>query len=387
MPKKHICVVTGARSDYAYLKLIIEKIDTSDKLELSLLVTGMHLLKKYGNTINIIKKDGIPIRKIIPMYDEIEFNKENLGIAVAKAIKNFTVAFNELNPDLLLVLGDRYEPLAAVIAASTLNIPIAHIHGGDHVPDGQVDEQIRHAITKFAHIHFPATPKSKERIKRLGEEEWRIVLVGSPTIDQIIQEHFQSKENIYEKFDLDISEKIILCVQHPYIFEAELSGERMKIILKVLKDLDLQTIIIYPNNDPGSELIIKEIESNRNVQKFRIYKNLERNDYLSLLKTVDLLIGNSSGGLIESPIFKLPVVNIGDRNRGRESGINVIDIPPEYSKIKDGVIKGLSDKFKSICGNVKNPYGEGNASELIVKKLEELQIDEKLLKKKLTYKV
>lgn len=389
MPKKKICVVTGARSDYNYLDSVLEKIIASEKLELLLLVTGIHLLKKYGNTIDIIKKDGFPIKKVIPMYEEYESKKENLGNVVGKAIIGFTEAFSELNPDLLLVLGDRYEPLAAVIVASTLSIPIAHIHGGDNVFQGQVDEQIRHAITKFAHLHFPATEKSAKRVRLLGEEEWRIHMVGSPTIDKIKTEmnNLLSKEDLCKKFDLKASEKIILCLQHPYILESEKAGQQMRAILQILKDLDLQTIIIYPNNDLGSHLIINEIEANKNVPKFKIFKNLERRNYLSLLNNVDLLIGNSSGGLIESPIFKLPVVNIGDRNKGRESAENVINVAPDSSKIREGVTKGLSEKFKSICKKVKNPYGDGKASDRIVKIIENLKFNENLLKKRLAYEV
>lgn len=389
MSKKKICIVTGARSDYAYLELIIKKVEESENLELSLFVTGLHLLKKYGETIKIIKNDGFPIKKVIPMYDENNFEQENLGKYVGKAILNFTEALNEEKPDILLVLGDRYEPLAAVIAATTLSIPIAHIHGGDNVFQGQVDEQIRHAITKFAHIHFPATQKSERRIELLGEEKWRIHMVGSPTIDKINLEKKKliSKEDICKDFKFTRYEKLVLCIQHPYIFEADLAGSQIKTTLDVLKKLSLQTIIIYPNNDPGSDLIIKEIESNRDVQNFRIRKNLERKVYLSLLNNVDLLIGNSSGGLIESPMFKLPVVNIGDRNRGRESGDNVINVAPVYSEIEKGVSKAFSDEFKAFCKMVKNPYGDGKASDRIIKILENLEINMKLMKKRLTYDI
>jgi len=385
--KKKICVVTGIRAEYGPLKLLIEKIRSSKKLELSLFVTGMHLLKKYGNTVDIIKKDGIPITKIIEMYDENDSDDVSLGKAIGKAIINFTEALNELKPDLLLVAGDRFESLSAVIVASILSIPIAHIQGGDTSIGGQIDEQIRHSITKFAHIHFPATQKSYKRIKLMGEEEWRIHNVGAIALDMIYQEKLLDKKEICEKLKITPAEKMILCVQHPYSNEPEMAGKHMKLTLKVLKDLNLLTIIIYPNNDPGSLLIIEEIERNRNNSNFKIFKNLDRIDFLSLLKNVDLLIGNSSTGIIESPIFKLPVVNIGNRNIGRESGDNVIDVPHEYDKIKEAVVKGLSDDFKKICKKVKNPYGNGTASDQIVKILEDLEINKKLLVKKLTYEI
>ena len=387
MSKKHICVVTGSRSEYGYLQLIIRKIQESSKLKLSLLVTGMHLLNKFGKTIDLIRYDKNPITKIIPMYYNNTLKENNLGKAVGRAIINFTKAFYELKPDLLLVLGDRFETLAAVLAATTLSIPIAHIHGGDSVFKGQVDEQIRHAITKLSHIHFPATIKSYERIKLMGEENWRIHMVGSTSVDIVLQEQFLNDEEIYRKFGISPLEKIIICIQHPYVFESNLAGEQMKITLQVLKDLNLQTIVIYPNNDIGSNLIINEIEFNKNVPRFKIFKNIERKEFLSLLKKSDLIIGNSSSGIIESPIFKVPAINIGDRNKGRECAENIINVPHEYTAIKKAIIKCLSVEFKEVCQNIKNPYGDGHASEKIVKILEDLQINKDLLIKKLTYKV
>jgi GDP/UDP-N,N'-diacetylbacillosamine 2-epimerase (hydrolysing) len=385
MKVQHICVVTGSRADYNYLKLIIEKIDKSPKLKVSLIVTGMHLLKTHGYTIDLIKKDSLPIAKIIPMYDENEPTELKLGEAVGSSIIKFVKSLNELNPDLLLVLGDRIEPLVVVIAATTLKIPIAHVHGGDI--SGTLDETIRHAITKLSHLHFPATLKSAERIKLLGEEEWRIHMVGSPTVDLILEEPLLKKEAICQKLELKATDSIVLCIQHPNIFESDRAGAQMRITLQVLKDLNLQTVIIYPNNDLGSNLIIKEIEHDKGVPNFKIFKNLARIDYLSLLKGADLLIGNSSGGLIETPLFKIPVVNIGTRNKDREKGDNVINVDYNHDDIKNAVQKALSADFKKICSTVVNPYGDGTASDKIVKILEDLEITEDFLIKKLTYKV
>ena len=385
--KKKVCIVTGSRAEYGILKILIQKVIESEKLELIFLVTGMHLLNKYGNSIEIIKRDGFSITKIIPMYDESDISEITLGKAVGKAIINFTKTLDEIKPDILIVFGDRYEPLAAVIAASTLFIPIGHIHGGDNVFEGQIDKNIRHTITKFSHIHFPATLKSYKRIKMLGEEEWRIHMVGSPSIDMIINQDLLNKEKICRKLGLNNSEKIIVCVQHPYLPEREQAGYHMKLTLKILKDLNLQSIIIYPNNDPGSHLIIEEIESNREIPYFKIFKNLERSVYLSLLKNADVMIGNSSSGIIETPIFNLPVVNIGNRNYGRESAENVINAPHDYDKIRDAIIKALSPEFKSFCQNVKNPYGDGKSSERIIKILEDIELNKKFLTKKLDYKI
>lgn len=387
MKKKNIAVVTATRADYNYFRLIINKIRNSESLNLSLLVTGAHLLESYGKTIDVIKKDGIPITNVIEMYDEKDTSVGSQGKAIGRGIISFTKILSNLCPDLLLLLGDRYEPLAAAIAASTLLIPIAHIHGGDNVTRGQTDEQVRHAITKLAHIHFPATQKSAERIKLLGEEEWRIFNVGSPSIDHLSQMEFLNKQDICKKLELDKNRKIVICIQHPYIIEPELAGEQVKITLKVLKDLNLMCVIIYPNNDPGSNLILKQIDNYKEYSNFKIFKNLDYYNFYSLMQNADLLIGNSSAGIIESPIFKLPVVNIGDRNKGRETGENVIHAIHDYDEIKNAVIKALSKSFKDLCKKVKNPYGNGTASSQIVKILEKIEIDKKLLIKKLTYKV
>ncbi|MHA1729864.1 MAG: UDP-N-acetylglucosamine 2-epimerase [Promethearchaeota archaeon] len=385
MKKKNICIVTGTRAEYNYLKPIIQKIHESNLLEPKLIVTGMHLLKKFGYTIDIIRKDGIKIDKIILMYDENDNSKAALGKAVGKAIIDFSNTFQEMNPDLLLVLGDRYEPLVAVIAASTFKIPIAHVHGGDI--SSTIDENIRHTITKLSHIHFPATEKSAQRIALLGEEKERIHLVGSTTIDNILKIKLLSKNELCRELLLNKDEKIVLCLQHPNIYESEKAGEQMRITLKVLRELNLQAVIIYPNNDLGSELIIKEIERNRDNPKFRIFKNLERKYFLSLLKHADLMVGNSSSGLIETPYFHLPVVNIGSRNENREKAENVINVDFEEKELKKAILTALSPEFREKCKSIKNPYGDGTSSDKIVKVLENLEINEKLLNKKLAYEI
>lgn len=377
---KKICVITGNRADFGILKILINKIILSKKLELMLYVTGTHLLKKFGHTIDLIKKDKIRIKRKIFMYPEIMINKQDLGRSIGEAIMDFTDFFNIDNPDLVLVLGDRFEMFCAVIAATSLRIPIAHIHGGDNVQGGQIDEQIRHAITKFAHIHFPATKKSAERIQKMGEEKHRIFMCGSPSIDMLKNYTLLNKTQICRKLGLDYSKKIIICIFHPYIPEHKLAGKQMMRIINVLKRFVYQKVIIYPNNDLGNNLIISkinEIEDN----DFKIFKNLDRIDYLSLLKNSDLMVGNSSSGVIDSSTFKIPVVNIGKRNRGRESAENVISCG--FKDLFKSVLKGLTPEFKEICKNVKSPYGEGNASKKIVKILEDLKIDSKLIKKRL----
>lgn len=386
MKNNVIAIATGSRAEYGSLCLLIKKIIESKKLKLLLYVTGMHLLTKYGKSIDIIREDKIPIHRIIQMYpDQKEYCPDILGNSVGIAIQGFTDAFNKDKPDILLVSGDRFEIFSAVIAASTLNIAIGHIQGGDRVKYGQVDEYIRHSISKFAHLHFPGTESSAERLIKMGEEDWRIHSVGSPFIDQIYQMNLSTRNDIFKKFSLDINKKAILCLFHPFIPEAEKAGKQMGTILNTLKEIGIQTIILYSNNDPGSDKVIEMIEENRHVNYFKIHKNLSRFDYLSLLKNVDLFIGNSSSGCVESPTFKLPTIITGGRNVDRETAENVLRVPIEKDLIKKKIKEALSDKFKEKCKRVVSPYGDGKASERIVKILEDITIDEKFKLKILTY--
>ena len=382
---KKIVYITGTRAEYGLMSSVLKEIQLSKELDLTIIVTGMHLLRKHGYTIDLIEKDKIPITKIISMYEEVDSSKVGLGKAVGNSIIKFTEVLDDIKPDLLLILGDRFEALVAVITASTLKIPVGHIHGGDI--SGTIDENIRHAITKLSHIHFPATLNSAERLRRLGEEEKRIYMVGSPTVDVLLQEHLLDKSKICKKLGLNPSESIILCIQHPNFFESDQAGEQMKITLKVLKDLNVQSVIIYPNNDLGSDLIIQEIRNNEGNPKFKIFENLERNIYLSLLKITDLLIGNSSGGLIETPLYKVPFLNIGTRNEDREKVENVLNVGYDYDEIKNAAQKAFSKEFKDLCQSVKNPYGDGTTSDKIVEILEKLDISEDFLIKKLAYDI
>ncbi|MFX0017197.1 MAG: UDP-N-acetylglucosamine 2-epimerase [Promethearchaeota archaeon] len=384
---KKIAVVTGSRAEYGNIYLLLKKIQESKDLELLFYVTGMHLLEKYGNTIELIKKDNVPIHKIIPMYPKEDItSSETLGNAIGLAIQGFTNSFHNDKPDLLLIPGDRFEIFSAVIAAASLNIPVAHLQGGDSAESSQVDERIRHSISKFAHLHFPACKSSAERLKKMGEEEWRIHNVGGVSLDQIYEMQLLEKEIIFKKLGLDIDKTTALCIYHPYIPEAENAGNQMEEILTALSQMDLQTIIFYPNNDLGSDKIIQVIESKRKVKNFKIFKNIPRFDYLSILKNIDLFIGNSSSGIVEVPTFKLPFLNIGPRNKGRETGINTINITTiNAENIKFEIKRGLSEEFKLICQKTVNPYGNGKASEKIVKILEDLKIDKRFTSKILTY--
>jgi UDP-hydrolysing UDP-N-acetyl-D-glucosamine 2-epimerase len=386
MKKRKITVVTGTRAEYGILKPLLEEIRKSNNLKLKLIVTGMHLLKRYGLTINEIKRDGFKVEKIVKMYFGNEKDSEYHGRALGKGIRNFTKVLSGIKPDILVVLGDRLEPLAATLAAATLKITIAHIHGGDKTDSGHIDECIRHTITRFAHIHFAPTKKCKERLIKMGEEGWRIHNVGALNLDTILRSPKIKKEILFKKLELNLNPKIILCIFNPVHLEAERMGEQMCEIIKALKELKIQTVIIYPNNDAGSQDIIKEIKKVKNLSFIKIFPSLFHTEYISLLKYADVLIGNSSSGIIEAPAMKLPVVNIGSRNVGREHAQNVIFVEANKNKIIKAIKKALYDKkFRKIIQRSKNPYGDGKTSNRIIKILSKIEIDKKLLQKKITY--
>lgn len=383
---RKIAVVTGTRAEYGILKPLLEKIVESRDLELNLIVTGMHLLKKYGLTINEIKKDGFKIETVVRMYNDDEEDITYHGKALANGLAGFTSALSKMTPNILVVLGDRLEPLAATLAAATLKIPIAHIHGGDKTDSGHIDECIRHSITRFANIHFTATKKSAERLIKMGEEPWRIFWVGALGLDSIINQESNPKKELLKKLEIHSNEKIIVCIFHPVHLEKEAAGKQMREILESIKELGIQTVIVYPNNDMGSYDIIKEIEKYRGLLFIKILPNLLHDDYVNLLKQGDVLIGNSSGGIIEAPSLKLPVVNIGSRNVGREHADNVIFVDVKKEEIKKAIKKALYDKgFKKKVELCRSPYGYGKAREKIVKVLSEIEINKRLLQKKITY--
>jgi UDP-hydrolysing UDP-N-acetyl-D-glucosamine 2-epimerase len=384
--KRRIAVVTGSRAEYGILKPLLVKMNKSNLFELKLIVSGMHLLRKYGLTFKEIKKDKFEIAAIVRMYSGDETQEEFYGKSLARGGEEFTKAFTQIKPHILVVFGDRLEPLAATLAAAVLRIPIAHIEGGDKTDSGHIDEPIRHSITRFAHIHFPATEKSAERLVRMGEEPWRIYKVGALGLDSILGYFLIPKKEMTRKFGIDFKKPLIVCVYHPVHLEKEMAGPQMHEVLEALRELKMQTIVLYPNNDPGSQDIINEIRKYESVPFIRAFKALPHLEYISLLKHASVLVGNSSSGIIEAPSLSLPVVNVGSRNVGREHAENVIFTTPNRAAIISSIRKALYDKkFREKIRKCVNPYGDGKASDRILKVLSKIKIDKKLLQKKIMY--
>ncbi|MBD3211228.1 MAG: UDP-N-acetylglucosamine 2-epimerase (hydrolyzing) [Candidatus Lokiarchaeota archaeon] len=381
---RKICIISGSRAEYGLLRPLMKAIKNDNKLELSLIVTGMHLSKEFGYSKSQIVRDGFEIDeeiKMCPTYD----SGYGMARSVGEGIKRISNGLKKLNPDIVLVLGDRIEAFAGGVSAALMNLVLGHIHGGDSARAG-LDESMRHSLTKFAHIHFPATGKSAERIVNLGEDKWRIYIVGAPGLEAILNTALFPKKKIFAEFKLDLSKPYILLVQHSVSTEPEKAKNQIQETIFAITKLALPTIIIFPNSDAGGREIIKEIKKIESLKFIRVYKNLTRKKFLSLMKYCSVMIGNSSSGIIESPSFKIPVINIGNRQEGRERSNNVIDVDYNRYEILKSIEKALHDEdFKKIIENCTNPYGDGKASKLIVKVLKKIEINKKLIQKKITY--
>ena len=378
-----IAVVTGTRAEYGILKPVLNAIVARPELELCLVVTGMHLSHEFGYTVREIEGDGFKIAARVDMLldsDTLEAMAESVG----RGIIGVAQTWGQLKPDIILVLGDRVEPLAAAIASAYMNIPVAHIHGGDN-PRAGLDEYARHAITKFAHIHFPATKKSAERIIKMGEDEWRVHVVGSPALDVILSEPFIPAEQLVKRFGLDLSRPLILLVQHPVTTQVDEAPQQMRETLEAIVEMACPTVLIYPNSDAGGRRMIEVIKEYKHPF-IKTFKSLPRMEYLSLMKMASVMMGNSSSGIVEAPSFALPFVNIGNRQEGRERGKNVIDVKHNKQEIVKAVERALTDKeFLAEVKKCQSPYGDGKASQRIAEILSKVEITPQLLQKKISY--
>jgi UDP-hydrolysing UDP-N-acetyl-D-glucosamine 2-epimerase len=383
--KRKICVVTGTRAEYGILKSTMAAIKNAKNLELQILATGMHLSQNFGNTIKEIKKDGFNNIAKVAMTPT-EDSRYAMAESIGRGIIGISSIFKRIRPDIVLVTGDRVEALAAAIAASCMGIVVAHIHGGDNASSG-FDEYARHAITKLSNIHFPATKKSAERIIKMGENKQMVFIVGAPALDNMSKSRLVAIQKISKKYQLSLNEPIILVVQHPVTTEAKDSARQIQESLDALKELNQQTIIIYPNADAGGRAIIKVIEKYKKFSFIKIYKSISHEDYLSLMNIASVIVGNSSSGIIEAPSFCLPVVNIGLRQGGRERAKNIIDVNYKKEEIKMAIQKALYNKaFIKKVKRCKSPYDvDGKSGIKIAKILGGIKIDKKLIQKKLAY--
>ena len=381
---RNITVVTGTRAEYGLLKNIMRAIQKDDDLNLQVVVTGMHLSTKYGYTVSEIINDGFRIDEEIPIlleYEGKDKNARELGIAIS----GFANSFSRLKTDILLLLGDRYEILGAASAAMVMNIPIAHISGGE-ITEGAMDEQIRHSITKMANIHFPGAEPYARNIMAMGEEAWRIFNVGDPGIENIKLTKLLNKEELEKELGVIVDENTLLITYHPVTLELENVREQIINLINALDRINMKMIITYPNADNGGDVIINELEEfNKRKENVYLFKNLGSLRYLSVMNLCGGVIGNSSSALVEAPFIKIPVVNIGNRQKGRLMADNIIQSTNSEDDIYKCICRAVSKEFREYTKGIKSLYGDGDTSKEIVDVLKNVDINQKLLKKKLEW--
>ena len=377
---KTICVVTGTRAEYGLLRWVMEGIQESPLLNLQLVVTGMHLSPEFGLTINEIKNDGFMVDRCVEM---LVSSDTPVGItkSIGLGLIGFADAISELEPDMLLVLGDRYEIMAAVVSAMINRVPIAHLHGGE-ATEGLIDEAIRHSITKMSHLHFVAADEYRRRVIQLGERPSSVFQVGGLGVDNIVNLDLLKRDTLEESLGLHFKEKNLLITFHPVTLDSKSSEDQMVELLAALHELeDTYLIFTMPNSDTDGRVLFKQIGSFVSEHKnASVFTSLGQLRYLSCVAQVDAVVGNSSSGLAEVPSFKKATINIGDRQRGRIKAKSVIDCGPDRSAILQAIQNVYLGEFQNDLKSVVNPYGEGGASQSIVEILESANLDN-LIKK------
>lgn len=379
---RKIALLTGSRGEWGYIRPILKEIDASPDLTYQLIATHMQLLPEFGMAVNEIERDGFTVHEKLYMtldgYTNATMTK-SLGLLLIE----LTTCLTRLKPDILLLAGDRGEQLMGAIAGGHLGIPVAHIQAGEL--SGNIDGIVRHAITKLVHIHFAANEEFAERVRKMGEQPFRVFNTGAPQLDELVQGEFCEKTELTGKFGFGADEDFLLAVQHPVTEEEESAGIHIKETIGALKNVGLRTIMIFPNADAGSSDVRKELQrlKGSNIQ---LYRNLSRKEYLGLMRSAKAIVGNSSSGILEAPSFGLPCVNIGRRQNGRPQAGNVINVLEyETAPIEQAIRKAITPEFQQLSKAVENPYGDGKSTKRIVDILKNITIDSKLLNKEMAY--
>lgn len=380
--RKKILFLTGSRGEWGYIRPLLKLIEQRKELEYKLCVTNMHLLPAFGESVNEIEKDGFKVDYKINMSLDGYSHVTQL-----KSLGLFLVSFSDIlasdKPDWIVLAGDRGETLMGAIGGAYTYIPVLHIQAGER--SGNIDGMARHAIGKFSHIHIASNNDAQQRLRKLGEEEFRIHNVGAPQLDELVSGYYSSIEELKENLNIDMNRDFLLVVQHPVTEDFDVADIHIAETMKAVNKIDMPKIVILPNNDAGSIKVREGIENYLTGEHY-LFSNLKRQDYLGILKNCKAIVGNSSSGLLEAPTFKTPAVNLGRRQIGREQGINVINADFEEKEIFNALTQALSTEFNAnLESNCINPYGDGKSSERIIDILLKAQIDNKLIVKDITY--
>lgn len=380
--KRTLGFVTSARSDFGLLLPLIRQAEADPAFDTVIFATGMHFSAAHGASLSEIQASNLTSRIIqLPIIPDGE-GKEATADAMGREVSAFAQAFAGLRPDLLVVLGDRYDMIPAVIAALPMTIPVAHISGGE-LTEGVIDDSIRHAVTKMSHLHFPAMEEYAARLQRMGEEPWRIHVTGEPGLDVIASFPYSPRSQVFADLGLRENQPLTIFTLHPENVSEAGNGEAIHTVLDAADSVDSQIVLTYPNSDPGSAGIIEAIEAFASSRPHCVvFPSLGRNRYLNVLKQADAMVGNSSSGIVEAASFRLPVINLGDRQQGRMAPANVLNVPFERQAIVSAWRKALSADFRQELAGIKNPYGDGHAVERILSVLRTAELGAPLTRKR-----
>ena len=361
---RKICVVTGSRAEYGLLHQIMHHLAGDPSVELQIVATGMHLSSEFGNTWKQIEADGFKIDRQVEMLLSSD-TPRSMAKSTGIGLSGMADALHDLTPDLLLVLGDRFEILAAASAAALMRIPIAHIHGGE-TTEGAIDDSLRHAITKLSHLHFTSTESYRQRVIQMGEAPDRVFCFGAPGIDSIVSLPLMSREELAAAIDFDLGKRYLLITYHPVTLGDSPTSDELNELLAALEELpeDLRWIITMPNADAGGRTLTEQIRGfvQRHAHRAAAFTSLGQLRYLSAMKHCVAVVGNSSSGIIEAPAFGVGIVNIGDRQKGRVQAASVINCEPSRQAITRALLHAVSPDYQQAASTVVNPYGPAGAS-------------------------
>lgn len=382
MTSRRIAVLTGKRGGYGAMKPMLRAIEEDPELELLLMVTDQHLNPQFGSTIAEVEAD-FRVAAAIDM-EQVDGSPPARVAALGICLSKMAKALQDLKPDIIVLYGDRGEVLVTAIAALNMGVPIAHLQGGDR--SGNVDELMRHSLTKLAHLHFPASEESAARIRGLGEEEWRIDVAGDNHVDPIVAGEFTDVTTLAPRFGLRNGEKPIVVLQHPETTRVRDNHADMQATLDAVLERGRRTIVVYPCSDQGYEGIVRAIESRRGHPGVSIHKNIDAPDFWGLISNAAAMVGNSSAGLIETPYFPTPAINLGDRQIGRLHAENVIHAEFGKDSVATALDTALEDEaFAFTVARCSRPFGDGLAHRRIVDRLKQVELNERLVNKTMTY--
>ena len=376
-----IGVVTVARSDYGNLSPLLDELRAAPDVELLVYVAGSHLSSRFGRTADLVEADGWPIAALVDMGIDDDAPGA-IAASTGRGVVGFAHEFARRLPDVLVVLGDRYEMLSAAVAALPFALPVAHLHGGE-VTEGAIDEQIRHAITKLAHLHFPAAEPYADRVRQLGEEPWRVHCCGAPGLDRLRARATLSREALADRLGLPLGRPTLLATFHPETLAAADVPRQTEELAAALETVNGDLVVTAPGADTAHRAVSATLAAMaKRRPSTRLATALGEEVYCSLLREADVMIGNSSSAIIEAPTFALPAVNVGDRQRGRLRAANVIDVGHDRAAIADGIRRALDPSFRARLAGLANPYGDGHAAPRIARVLREVELGPRLTRKR-----